>query len=200
MCWLIHFCSFFILLCLLLHLNLSEQGPLKFCLLRRAYWLTRNLLHAELIKQAWIELAHASTELHIVVAVGALHPQSRLYCAVVFAKGLARGVMSAIITLPRVNFSSSPLSAAHASLVLQHAENLSFGLVVSHAAHCDQLNTSLIISLSSLLEVVSLALVHYQDYSVVHGGELFVREARRIHFKLRLADVGLVLRNGIAAT
>ena len=92
------------------------------------------------------------------------------------------------------------MSATHAPLVLQHAENLSLGLVVSHAAHCDQLNTSLIISLSSLLEVVSLALVHYQDYSVVHGGELLVREARRIHFKLRLADVGLVLRNGIAAT
>ena len=196
----VHLGSLFILLCLVLHLELSEQSLLEFCLLRRADWLTRNLLHAELIKQAWIELAHASTELHIVVAVGALHPQSRLYCAVVFAKGLARGVMSAIITLPRVNFSSSPLSAAHASLVLQHAENLSFGLVVGHAAHCDQLDATLVTSLSSLLEVVPLALVHYQDYSVVHGGELFVREARRIHFKLRLADVGLVLRNGIAAT
>ena len=92
------------------------------------------------------------------------------------------------------------MSTAHASLVLQHAENLSFGLVVGHAAHRDQLDATLVTSLSSLLEVVPLALVHYQDYSVVHGGELLVGEARRIHLKLCLADVGLVLRNGIAAT
>ena len=92
------------------------------------------------------------------------------------------------------------MSAAHTPLVLQHAENLSLGLVVSHAAHCDQLDTSLIISLRSLLEVVSLALVHYQDYSIVHIREIVVGEAWRIHFKLCLADVGLVLRNGITAT
>ena len=117
---------------------------------------------------------HASTDVHVVVAVGALHPQSRLYRAVVLAKGLTGGVVSAIITLPRINFAGSRLSTAHAPFVLQHAENLSFGLVVSHAAHRDQLDATLVISLSSLLKVVPLALIHYQDYSVVHGRELLV--------------------------
>ena len=60
-------------------------------------------MHVELIEQARVELAHASIppELHIVVgAVSALISQSRLYRAVVFAKGLTGGVVSAIIALP----------------------------------------------------------------------------------------------------
>ena len=94
------------------------------------------------------------------------------------------------------------MSTAHAPLVLQHAENLSFGLVVGHAAHRNQLDATLVTSLSPLLKIVTLALIHYQDYAVVHGRErgLLVREAWWIHLKLCLADVRFVLRNGITAT
>ena len=69
--------------------------------------------------------------------------------------------MPAIVTLPGVDFAST-LPTANTSLVLQHGEHLGLRLVISHARHGHKLDTSLITPVLSttLLEVVSLALVH----------------------------------------
>ena len=69
--------------------------------------------------------------------------------------------MPAIVTLPGVDFAST-LPTANTSLVLQHGEHLGLRLVISHARHGHKLDASLITPVlpTTLLEVVSLALVH----------------------------------------
>ena len=69
--------------------------------------------------------------------------------------------MPAIVTLPGVDFAST-LPTANTSLVLQHGEHLGLRLVISHARHGHKLDASLITPIlpTTLLEVVSLALVH----------------------------------------
>ena len=75
--------------------------------------------------------------------------------------------------------------------MLQHAQNLRFGLVICHPGHCHKFDPSLIIL--ALFEVLSLTLIHYEDNPVVHGRELFIRETRWIHFEFCLADMCFIL-------
>jgi len=73
---------------------------------------------------------------------------------------------------------------------LEHAEDFGLRLVVVEAGHADEFDAALV---DPVLEVVSLRLVHYQHHAVVHSRELLVREARRVHLELGLADVRLIL-------
>ena len=107
--------------------------------------------------------------------------------------------MPAIVTLSGVDFTSA-LPTGDSSLVLEHGEHLGLRLVVSHARHSHKLDASLIASIlpTALLEVVPLALIHYEDDSVVHGRELLVGEAGGIHLKFCLTDVSFVLGHVIS--
>ena len=70
--------------------------------------------------------------------------------------------MPAIVTLPGVHFAPT-LPTSNTSLVLEHGEHLLLRLVIGHARHGHKLYASLIASVlpTALLEVVSLALIHY---------------------------------------
>ena len=98
-----------------------------------------------------------------------------------------------MVALARVSLAMSTLSTAHASLVLEHAQHLGLRLIISHARHSDQFDPSLIIILAALLEVVTLARVHDEDDAIVHRRKLLIREAWRIHLKLGLTNVRLIL-------
>ena len=97
--------------------------------------------------------------------------------------------------MSRVNFAAS-LSTVDASFVLKHAEHFSLGLVICDTIHGHQFYAML--GVPSILEVVSLTLVHDEHDAVIDSRELLVREAWWIHLKLGLADVRFILRMVVA--
>lgn len=82
--------------------------------------------------------------------------------------------------------------------MLQHAEHLGLSLVVRHSIHSDELDAPRIAA-RCLLKVLALTLVHDQHDTIVHGRKLLIREAGRIHLKLGLTYVRLVLGVAVAA-
>ena len=82
--------------------------------------------------------------------------------------------MATLIALPRVDFTHTALSTSHdTSLILKHGKHFGFRLIIGHARHGDQLDTTLVASVlpvcSALFEVFSLALVHDEHYAIIHG-------------------------------
>ena len=90
------------------------------------------------------------------------------------------------------------LTTVYSALMLQHAEDFGLGLIVRHAVHSDKLDTPRVTPLR-LLEVLTLRLIHYEHDTIINCSELLVRESRRVHLKLGLADVCFMLRVVMAA-